>query len=59
MHMHKDELAMFLSFATSLNLFMGSSVNPDLLKHTLKRLYDYLVEFKWVRYRFLIAPFFC
>ena len=37
--MHKDEPAMFLSFATSL------------------KLYDYLAEFKRVRFKFLTAEF--
>lgn len=55
--MHKDEPAMFLSFATSLKLFMGSSVNANLLKRALELLYDYLAEFKRVRFKFLTAPF--
>ena len=56
-HMHKDEPAMFLSFATSLKLFMGSSVNANLLKRALELLYDYLAEFKRVRFKFLTAEF--
>jgi len=46
--MHKDEPEMFLKFATSTKLFMGSSVTNELLKRALELLYEYLDDFKRV-----------
>lgn len=44
--MQKDEPAMFLRFATSLKLFMGSSVTLPLIQRALELLQRYLFDFK-------------
>ena len=46
--MHKDEPEMFLKFATSMKLFMGSSVTREILTRALALLYEYLNDFKRV-----------
>ena len=46
--MHKDEPEMFLKFATSMKLFMGSSVTREILTRALDLLYKYLANFKKV-----------
>jgi len=46
--MHKDEPEMFLRFATSMKLFMGSSVTRQILTRALELLYEYLADFKKV-----------
>ena len=46
--MHKDEPEMFLKFATSMKLFMGSSVTHEILTRALELLYQYLGDFKMV-----------
>ena len=48
--MHKDEPEMFLKFATSMKLFMGSSVTKAILTRALELLYEYLADFKRVRW---------
>lgn len=54
--MHKDEPAMFLRFATSVKLFLGSSVTPQLIGRALELLQQYLFDFKKVSSPFYLMP---